>query len=60
MLTLIVRVFKQMRAWFALLSFESWEICFLVHFTTPCKLVMMFGLVGTIALDVFCVVDSKP
>jgi len=57
-LVLIVRAFEQVRVWFVLQNFKSWGISFIVCFVTPCKLVVMFRLVGTIALDVFCFLDS--
>ena len=57
-LALIVRAFEQVRVRFALQNFKSWGISFIVCFVTPCKLVVMFRLVGTIALDTFCLSDS--
>jgi len=44
--------------WFALLSFESWGLCFLICFATPHKLAIVLRLVGTIVLDAFCLLDS--
>jgi len=49
-----IGAFEHMRARFAPLGFESWWVDFIVSFTAPTKLSVMFQLVRAIAFNTSC------
>jgi len=51
MITFTVRALERMGAGFTTLGLESWWVSFIISFTTPTELSVMFRLVRAIALD---------
>ena len=52
MVAFAVNAFKRVEAQFPLFHFKSGQINFEIHLATPCKMLVMFTLVSTIALNV--------
>jgi len=52
-----VGALEGMQTWFAFFCLEVRGISFLIHFTTPPKLMMVFSLVRTITLDTLGALD---
>ena len=58
MVTLAVRTFEWMGAWFAFLGFQSRRVNFAVCLATPTEFSMVFGFMGAITFDALGTLDS--
>ena len=58
MIILTVRAIEWMRTQFAFICFKVKRICLWVSFAIPAELMMVFGFVGPVVLNVFGLLDS--
>jgi len=58
MVTLAVRAFERMGAWFTFLGFQSRRVNFVICLTTPTEFSMVFGFMGAVTFDALGILDS--